>query len=120
EGFHGVDAIHQHMTNTRITDPEVLEFRYPVRLERFCIRANSGGKGKWNGGQGIIRQLVFSEAVSLTILSQHRQQAPYGIKGGEAGAIGRQYVVRVNGKLELLQGNAQVEMIAGDSILIET
>ncbi|WPP51028.1 hydantoinase B/oxoprolinase family protein [Catalinimonas niigatensis] len=120
EGYHGTHAVHQHMTNTRITDPEVLEFRYPVHLERFSIRTNSGGKGKWNGGDGIVRHLTFLEAVFLTILTQHRKQAPYGIKGGEAGAIGRQYIIRKDGRQELLLGNDQVEMHAGDSILIET
>lgn len=120
EGFHGADGVHQHMTNTRITDPEIFEFRYPVRLEKFGIRKDSGGNGKWKGGNGIIRQITFLEDVSLTILSQHRIQAPYGINGGASGKIGRQCVIRKHNLVEELEGNDQTEMSAGDSIIIET
>ncbi|MEK6478047.1 hydantoinase B/oxoprolinase family protein [Catalinimonas sp. 4WD22] len=120
EGFHGADGVHQHMTNTRITDPEIFEFRYPVRLERFGIRKSSGGNGKWKGGNGIVRQITFLEDVSLTILSQHRIQTPYGIKGGENGKTGRQYITRKHNTIEELKGNDQTEMSAGDSITIET
>lgn len=119
-GFHGADAVHQHMTNTRITDPEVLEFRYPVRLMRFAVREDSGGAGKWKGGDGIIRDLMFLEKVSLTLLTQHRQEVPFGMQGGAAGQPGCQYIVRKNGVREDLESVGQAQMQAGDRIVIET
>ena len=118
--FHGAEAVHQHMTNTRITDPEVLEFRYPVRLDRFGVRAHSGGEGRWRGGNGIVRQLTFLEPVSLTLLSQHRKQAPYGLAGGQPGQTGCQYIVRQDGSREPLSGMGQAEMQPGDTIVVET
>jgi 5-oxoprolinase (ATP-hydrolysing) len=120
EGFAGTDAVHQHMTNTRITDPEVLEFRYPVRLQRFAVRQDSGGEGKWRGGNGISRELLFLEEVSLTLLSQHRKEAPYGVAGGKPGACGTQYIVRHDGSHEAIAGICQTVMQAGDRIIIET
>jgi len=119
-GFCGADAVHQHMTNTRITDPEIFEFRYPVRLEEFSIRKNSGGKGQWKGGNGIIRKIKFLDKVSLTILSQHRKEQPYGIKGGGKGESGKQYIVKENGEQLMLKGNDQIELLAGDQVCIET
>jgi 5-oxoprolinase (ATP-hydrolysing) len=119
-GFAGADAVHQHMTNTRITDPEVLELRYPVRLHRFAIRRGSGGAGRWKGGDGIIRELEFLEPVALTVLSQHREVAPYGMAGGEAGACGRQGVIRSDGQRIDLKGIDQADLQVGDRILIET
>jgi 5-oxoprolinase (ATP-hydrolysing) len=120
DGFDGCDAVHQHMTNTRITDAEVLELRYPVRLERFEIRENSGGNGKWKGGSGMIRELTFLEKVSLSILTQHRKIAPYGLEGGNNGKVGRQFMIRKNGEIEELRGIDKREMEAGDRIVIET
>jgi 5-oxoprolinase (ATP-hydrolysing) len=120
DGFAGADAVHQHMTNTRITDPEVLEFRYPVRLLRFEIRHGSGGKGKWRGGNGIVRELLFLEAVSLTLLSQHRKQAPYGMQGGSNGHCGEQYLLRQDGTTERMEGIFQTRMQAGDRVVIAT
>jgi 5-oxoprolinase (ATP-hydrolysing) len=120
EGFDGCDAVHQHMTNTRITDAEILELRYPVRLERFAIRAEVGGKGKWQGGRGIIRELTFLEKVSLSVLTQHRNIPPYGLDGGGEGQVGKQYIIRKNGDLELLNGLDKREMEIGDRIIIET
>ena len=119
-GFHGRSAVHQHMTNTRITDPEDLELRYPVRLRRFCLRHNSGGKGKWNGGDGIIRELEFVEEVELTILSQHRLTQPYGLEGGHSGKAGRQYLVSKSGVVMPLQGVDSCRAQPGDRIVIET
>ncbi|MGB0525312.1 MAG: hydantoinase B/oxoprolinase family protein [Flammeovirgaceae bacterium] len=119
-GFHGSDAVHQHMTNTKITDPEIMEFRYPVRLERFAIRQGSGGSGKWQGGNGIIRELTFLQSVSMTVLSQHREVSPYGLHGGEGGARGKQWVVRKDGATEFLQGIDGKDMAPGDRIIIET
>ncbi|HEY0514990.1 MAG TPA: hydantoinase B/oxoprolinase family protein, partial [Thermoanaerobaculia bacterium] len=99
-GFDGASAVHTHMTNTRITDPEVLEHRYPVRLERFAVRAGSGGAGRWRGGDGAVRELVFLEPMSLSLLSQHRVERPYGVDGGGPGEPGRQRLVRASGEVE--------------------
>ncbi len=119
-GFAGRSAVHQHMTNTRITDPEELELRYPVRLWRFAIRRGSGGAGQWPGGDGIIRELEFLQAVEMTLLSQHRQQAPYGLKGGQAGQPGAQYLIRRHGKEEPLQGMESRTIEAGEKVRVET
>lgn len=120
KGFDGADAVHQHMTNTRITDPEIMEFRYPVRIEKFMIRKGSGGKGKWNGGDGVIREILFKEELEVNILSQHRTVHPFGLKGGNEGETGRQYVVRANGRKERLNGISTVTVEPGDTVVIET
>ena len=120
EGFDGADAVHQHMTNTRITDPEVMELRYPVILEEFSIRHGSGGNGRWKGGSGVVRKIRFLEFVSLTFLSQHREVAPYGMNGGQAGHTGRQGIIRVSGKIEEISGSAGAEMQPGDVFFVET
>lgn len=120
EGFTGADAVHHHMTNTRITDAEVLESRYPVRVTRLAIRQGSGGAGKWRGGDGMIRELEFLEPVSLTLLSEHRTQRPYGLSGGEAGAPGQQLIIRADGSTEALGGQAKAQLNAGDCFRIET
>ncbi|MCB9053749.1 MAG: hydantoinase B/oxoprolinase family protein [Lewinellaceae bacterium] len=119
-GFAGRSAVHQHMTNTKITDPEELEFRYPVRLHRFTRRADSGGKGRFRGGDGIIREVEFLEPMEVTILSQHRVERPYGMAGGKAGKTGEQHLIRKNGQKEPLQGVDSVEAKAGDRIIIKT
>ncbi len=119
-GFHGCDGVHQHMTNTKITDPEILENRYPVRLVRFAIRKHSGGKGKWHGGNGILREIMFLEPTNITILSQHRLKGPYGINGGEPGQVGEQYILAVDGEKKNLAGIDKYEAQKGDSILIKT
>ena len=108
------------MTNSRLTDPEVLEWRFPVLLESFAIRANSGGKGHFRGGNGVIRRVRFLEAMTAGILSGRRVIYPCGLKGGEAGKVGRNYVERVDGKVEELGSTATVEMQAGDVFVIET
>ena len=87
-GFDGTSAIQTHMTNTRMTDPEVLELRYPVRLERFDIRRGSGGAGKWRGGDGAIRRIRFLEPMTAVIVSSRRNVAPFGLEGGADGAVG--------------------------------
>jgi 5-oxoprolinase (ATP-hydrolysing) len=120
DGHRGASAVHQHMTNTRITDPEILEFRYPVRLDRFGIRKNSGGKGLWNGGDGIERIVTFLETLDITILSQHRKEIPYGLKGGEPGKRGQQYLITKNSEKVKLQGIDAKQVEAGDSITILT
>lgn len=118
--FDGASAVHQHMTNTRITDPEIMEFRYPVRLEKFAIRDQSGGKGKHQGGDGTIRKITFSEPVSLSVLTQHRITAPYGMEDGEAGKCGEQFVIRKNGERVDLQSIDGCEMEPGDTFTLLT
>jgi len=120
DGFNGTSAVHTHMTNSRLTDPEVLEFRFPVLLERFEIRRGSGGDGEYRGGDGIMRHLRFLEDMTVSILSGHRKVAPFGLKGGQAGAVGSNQVQRVAGKQEVLAGCDQREMQAGDVLIINT
>ena len=119
-GFHGTSGVHVHMTNTRITDPEVLEHRYPVRLERFALRAGSGGAGQWHGGDGVVRELTFLESMSLSLLTQHRVEAPYGMKGGAPGERGRQRLVRATGETEDLASIDGREVGPGDRLILET
>jgi 5-oxoprolinase (ATP-hydrolysing) len=119
-GFAGADAIHTHMTNTAITDPEILELRYPVRLERFAVRRGSGGAGRFRGGDGARRELVFLEPASLSLLGQHRRSGPYGLAGGEAGKPGRQWLERAGGEVEELHGIDERELAAGDRLVVET
>lgn len=117
---HGRSAVHQHMTNTRITDAEELERRYPVRLDEFAIRENSGGQGQWNGGDGVVRELTFLAPLRVTLITQHRQVAPYGIMGGKNGQTGRQTLTTNDGKKHELSGICSLEVVAGDKIRIET
>jgi 5-oxoprolinase (ATP-hydrolysing) len=119
-GFDGTSAIHSHMTNTRMTDPEVLELRYPVRLERFAIRRGSGGAGKWQGGDGAVRRIRFLEPMTAVIVSSRRTVAPFGLDGGADGAPGRQWVERAAGGRDTLTGTDQAELAAGDVFVIET
>ena len=120
DGFNGASAVHNHMTNTRITDPEILENRYPVRLEQFSIRKNSGGKGKWNGGNGVIREISFLEPVNLSILSQRRISGPFGINGGKEGKPGNQKVMKQNGDIIKLKSIQNIDLEAGDRFIIKT
>jgi len=119
-GFPGTDAVHTHMTNTRLTDPEVLEFRYPVLLEDFHIRTGSGGRGKWNAGDGVRRTIRFLERMECTILSGHRRVRPFGLAGGEAGQVGDNWVRRIDGSMERLQGADATTLEAGEAIIIQT
>ncbi|USG59681.1 hydantoinase B/oxoprolinase family protein [Sneathiella marina] len=116
----GADAVHSHMTNTRMTDPEVLEQRFPVRIEEFSIRQNSGGNGAFKGGNGAIRKMKFLEPMTVTILSSHRDTDPYGMAGGNAGQRGINYAILNNGKVVSLSGNSESNLSAGDMIVIET
>jgi 5-oxoprolinase (ATP-hydrolysing) len=120
EGFDGADAVHQHMTNTRAADPEILEHRYPVRLERYEIRTGSGGAGRWHGGNGITREMTFLEAVSVSVLTQHRTTAPYGMNGGKPGKTGSQSLVRVSGEHQLLDWCDGAELSPGDRLILQT
>ncbi|MDQ1159162.1 5-oxoprolinase (ATP-hydrolyzing) [Sphingomonas sp. SORGH_AS 950] len=119
-GFDGASAVHSHMTNTRITDPEILELRYPVRLDRFDIRRGSGGSGHHRGGDGAIREITALEPMTATIVASRRIVAPFGLAGGGAGAVGRQWLVQADGTRHALPGVDQVELQAGDRIVIET
>lgn len=118
--FNGTDAVHTHMTNSRLTDPEVLEWRFPVRLERFEIRHGSGGNGAHRGGAGVHRAIRFLEPMTVSILSGHRRIAPYGMAGGDPGQVGRNWIDRADGSNEVLEASDRCEARAGDVIVIET
>ena len=120
DGFDGASAVHSHMTNTRMTDPEVLETRFPVRVDEFSIRRGSGGAGRFRGGDGIVRRLTFNEPMTVTTLSSHRKVPPLGAQGGGAGKTGENAVRRANGCIETLQGDDQVELSPGDSFIMKT
>jgi len=119
-GFPGTDAVHTHMTNTRLTDPEVLEFRYPVLLEDFHIRTGSGGRGEWNAGDGVRRTIRFLERMDCTILSGHRRVRPFGLAGGDAGQIGQNSVRRNDGRIDALEGADATVIDAGEAVIIQT
>jgi len=119
-GWDGAGPVHTHMTNTRITDAEVVEHRYPVRIERFGVRAGSGGAGRHRGGDGAVRETVFLQPASLSILAQHRAEGPYGVDGGQPGAPGRQHVLRANGERVELASVDGCEVAAGDTLVLET
>jgi 5-oxoprolinase (ATP-hydrolysing) len=119
-GFDGTAAVHTHMTNSRMTDPEVLEWRFPVRVERFAIRPGSGGPGRWRGGDGVVRRLRFLEPASASILSGRRVVPPPGLDGGEPGRCGANRVERASGAIEPLASCDAREMLAGDVLVIET
>ncbi|UGX88484.1 hydantoinase B/oxoprolinase family protein [Phyllobacterium meliloti] len=119
-GYNGADAIHTHMTNSRLTDPEILETRFPVVLEDFHIRPNSGGKGKWSAGNGTKRTIRAQEKLDFAILSGHRRVAPFGLKGGEPGQTGTNAVRRKDGRVEELQGCAHTVLEAGEAFVIVT
>jgi 5-oxoprolinase (ATP-hydrolysing) len=118
--FDGASAVQTNMTNSRLTDPEVLENRFPVLLERFLIRSNSGGDGEYRGGDGALRQIKFLEAMTVSILSQRRSVSPHGLCGGEPGARGANYVLRRDGTRTELSSNDLTQVQPGDSVVIET
>ena len=118
--FDGASAVHSHMTNTRATDPELLEHRYPVRVDRFAIREGSGGAGQHRGGDGVVRELTFLAHVSLSVLSQHRTSGPYGLAGGRPGQPGTQRVVRASGEVLKLKPVDGCEVRPGDKFILET
>ncbi len=119
-GFDGTSAVHSHMTNTRMTDPEVLETRFPVRVDEFSIRQGSGGEGAFTGGNGIVRRLRFLEPMTVTVLSSHRKVPPHGAAGGGAAALGENSVERADGRVEALQGNDETQVAAGDVFVMKT
>jgi 5-oxoprolinase (ATP-hydrolysing) len=119
-GFNGTSVVQTHMTNSRLTDPEVLEFRYPVLLESYEIRQGSGGAGRWHGGEGGTRRIRFLEAMTANILSNGRVVPAFGLAGGQAGALGKNYVERVDGTRQVLSHIGSAEVKAGDVFVIET
>lgn len=119
-GQNGRSGVHQHMTNTKLTDPETLERRYPVRLWRFSLRPNSGGAGQWRGGDGLVRELEFLAPLQATLVSQHRVVAPYGLDGGEPGAVGQQTLIFPDGREEALPGLFTRQIRPGERLRIET
>ncbi|WP_312793917.1 hydantoinase B/oxoprolinase family protein [Tianweitania sp.] len=119
-GFKGTDAVHTHMTNSRLTDPEILETRFPVVLEDFHIRQGSGGRGKWSAGNGTSRTIRVREALDFAILSGHRRVHPFGLEGGEPGELGRNQVRRADGQVQELGGCDQAKLEAGDAFIIVT
>ena len=119
-GFDGADAVQTHMTNSRLTDPEVLETRFPVILDRFAVRRGSGGAGRWRGGDGTVRRIVFRRPVTAAILSNRRRVPPYGAAGGGAGAPGATRVERADGRVELLASTQVVRLDTGDAVVVET
>ncbi len=119
-GFDGTDVVQTHMTNSRLTDPEVLEFRYPVRLESYSIRPGSGGAGRWHGGNGGTRRVRFLERMTASILANNRSIAPFGLRGGAPGEAGRNWVERTDGSRVELPHIGSVEMEPGDVFVIQT
>ena len=119
-GFDGASAVQTHMTNTRMTDPEVMELRYPVRVEEFSIRRGSGGDGLHRGGDGAVRRLRFLEPMTAVVVASRRTLAPAGLAGGDDGATGRQWVERADGRIAALPGRVRVECAAGDILGIAT
>ncbi|TCL71262.1 hydantoinase B/oxoprolinase family protein [Rhizobium sp. BK251] len=119
-GFNGADAVHTHMTNSRLTDPEILETRFPVVLEDFRIRANSGGRGNWTAGDGTQRTIRTREKLEFAILSGHRRIAPFGLEGGEPGQTGRNLVRRNDGRIEEFPGSAHTVLEAGEAFTVVT
>ncbi|MFE5010325.1 hydantoinase B/oxoprolinase family protein [Streptomyces sp. NPDC056696] len=120
DGFHGAPVVQTHMTNSRLTDPEVLEWRMPVLLEEFTVRRGSGGPGRWSGGDGAVRRLRFLEPMTVSTLSQHRRVPPYGMAGGGSGALGANSVEHPDGTVDRLAGSDSADVLPGDVLVIET
>ncbi len=119
-GFNGASAVHTHMTNTRITDPEVLETRYPVRLERFGIRRGSGGRGRWHGGDGLIRVFRFLKPVEVSLLTQRHLLSPFGMEGGQSGTGGKNLRIAPTDEVEDLPAAPSYKAGAGEALIIES
>jgi 5-oxoprolinase (ATP-hydrolysing) len=119
-GFAGTSVVQTHMTNSRLTDPEVLEFRFPVRVDSYEIRPGSGGAGQWRGGDGGTRKVRFLETMTASILSNGRHHGAFGMAGGEAGEVGRNTVIRADGRIETLDHIGSAQMQPGDVFMVET
>ncbi|MGW3245628.1 hydantoinase B/oxoprolinase family protein [Streptomyces sp. NPDC001070] len=120
DGFDGADAVQTHMTNSRLTDPEILEWRYPVRVDGFAIREDSGGAGRWHGGRGAVRRIRFLEPMTVALLSGHRRVAPYGLAGGGPGAVGENRIERADGTVTPLGGVDSADVGPGDVLVVAT
>jgi 5-oxoprolinase (ATP-hydrolysing) len=120
DGVNGTSAVPSHMTNTRMTDPEVLETRFPVRVDEFSIRQGSGGQGAFVGGNGIVRRLRFLEPTTVTVLSSHRIVPPHGAAGGASGQQGQNSIERADGRVEELKGNDEAELTTDDVFVLKT
>jgi len=120
DGFDGAPVVQTHMTNSRLTDPEVLEWRFPVLVDSFTIRRGSGGSGRWRGGDGAVRRLRFLEPMTVSTLSGHRRVPPYGLAGGHPGSLGRNRVERADGSVVEMAGCDSVEVDAGEVLVVET
>lgn len=120
DGFDGADAVQTHMTNSRLTDPEVLEWRYPVLVDAFAVREGSGGRGRWRGGRGVVRRIRFLEPMTVALLTGHRRVPPYGMAGGEAGSLGSNVVERADGSVTRLHGVDSVDVGPGDVLVMST
>ncbi|MEV0451489.1 hydantoinase B/oxoprolinase family protein [Streptomyces sp. NPDC050600] len=120
EGFAGADAVQTHMTNSRLTDPEILEWRHPVRVDAFAVRDGSGGRGRWPGGDGVERRIRFLEPMTVALLTGHRHVRPYGMAGGEPGALGANTVERADGTVDHLDGVDTTEVGPGDVLVVRT
>jgi 5-oxoprolinase (ATP-hydrolysing) len=120
DGFAGTDVVQTHMTNSRLTDPEVLEWRYPVRVHSHEIRSGSGGAGRWPGGNGGRRQIRFLEPMTVTMLSGHRRMPAYGMAGGRPGALGRHWIEHADGSVTSMHGCDSIAVAAGDTLVLET
>ncbi|MER5206893.1 hydantoinase B/oxoprolinase family protein [Streptomyces sp. NPDC002825] len=120
DGFDGADAVQTHMTNSRLTDPEILEWRHPVRVDAFAVREDSGGRGRWRGGHGVERRLRFLEPMTVALLTGHRRVPPYGMAGGEPGALGENLVERADGTVEHLAGADTTDVGPGDVLVLRT
>ena len=119
-GFDGASGVHSHMTNTRMTDPEIFELRYPVQLERFAIRRGSGGAGHWRGGDGVERRIRFLSPLSISMVTQHRIVSPFGLNGGDDGAVGQQWIERAaGGRVDLCSVDG-TEVDSGDVLVLRT
>ncbi|KAG6451502.1 hypothetical protein O3G_MSEX007183 [Manduca sexta] len=119
-GWHGTGGVHTHMTNTRITDVEIVERRYPMLVTKFSLRDGSGGRGRWLGGNGVVRELVFRRTVQLSVLTERRAFQPYGMNGGEPGERGLNLLLRTDGRLINLGGKASVEAYPGDKYIMNS
>ncbi|MER5711609.1 hydantoinase B/oxoprolinase family protein [Streptomyces sp. NPDC002122] len=120
DGFDGADAVQTHMTNSRLTDPEVLEWRHPVRVDAFAVREDGGGRGRWHGGHGVERRIRFLEPMTVALLTGHRRVPPYGMAGGEPGALGENLVERADGTVEHLGGAATADLGPDDVLVVRT
>ncbi|MFB7516531.1 hydantoinase B/oxoprolinase family protein [Streptomyces sp. NPDC056144] len=120
EGFDGADAVQTHMTNSRLTDPEILEWRHPVRVDAFAVREDGGGRGRWHGGHGVERRIRFLEPMTVALLTGHRRVPPYGMAGGEPGALGENLVERADGTVDRLEGAATTEVGPDDVLVLRT